>query len=150
VYDRKIIQKQNDFKFEHYMGNRESILVVDDEENQREIASMILSQLNYAVATVQSGEEAIIFAKNNKSDLLVLDMMMEPGIDGLETYQEILNLNPKQKVVIASGFSETNKIKKIQRIGYAKYIKKPYSIEHMAKVIKSVLHPTSLSMEALS
>ena len=147
VSNRKIVQDKNDYKLEHYMGNRESILVVDDEENQREIASMILSQLNYSVATVRSGEEAVIFAKNNKTDLIVLDMMMEPGIDGLKTYQEILDINPKQKAVITSGFSDLKRIKEVQRIGSVPYIKKPYSIENLAIVLKSILHPASISAE---
>ena len=140
----------NNFKLENYMGNKETILVVDDEENQREIASKILSKLNYSVSTAQSGEDAVLYAKNNNTDLLVLDMIMEPGIDGLETYKKILNINPYQKAVVTSGFSETKRMKEVQRIGTLKYIKKPYSIENIAIAIKLILNPTEFSTEAFN
>jgi two-component system cell cycle sensor histidine kinase/response regulator CckA len=121
------------------MGNGESILLIDDEKNQREIASTILSQLNYSVNTVACGEAAVEYIKNNTADLLVFDMIMDPGIDGLETYKEILKLNPKQKAVITSGFSETDRVKEAQRLGAGQYIKKPYTIEGIGMAIKSAL-----------
>jgi len=108
-------------------------------KKQREIASTILSKLNYSVDTVACGEAAVEYVKNKKADLLVLDMIMDPGIDGLETYKEILKLNPKQKAVITSGFSETDKVKEAQKLGAGQYIKKPYSIEGIGMPIKSVL-----------
>ncbi len=52
---------------------------------QREIASRILIELGYSVTTVSSGEEAVDYLKDNSADLLLLDMIMDPGIDGLET-----------------------------------------------------------------
>jgi len=133
----KISEANKDYPVEKYMGNGESILVIDDVEKQREIASTILSQLNYSVNTVACGEAAVEYIKNNKADLLVLDMIMDPGIDGLETYKEILKLNTKQKAVIASGFSETNKVKEAQRLGAAEYIKKPYTIKGIGMAVKS-------------
>ncbi len=137
VTRKKIAENKKDYPVESYLGNGESILIVDDVEKQREIASMILSQLNYSVDTVGSGEAAVEYIKNNKADLLVLDMIMDPGIDGLETYKEILKLNPKQKAVITSGFSETDRIKEAQGAGAAKYIRKPYTIEGIGMAIKS-------------
>ena len=137
VTRKKIAENKKDFPVESYLGNGESILIVDDVEKQREIASMILSQLNYSVNTVGSGEAAVEYIKNNKADLLVLDMIMDPGIDGLETYKEILKLNPKQKAVITSGFSETDRIKEAQCAGAAQYIRKPYTIEGIGMAIKS-------------
>ena len=144
VTNDKIVEGNKDFQLESYMGNRESILVVDDVKEQREITSMILSQLNYLVKTVGCGEAAVEFTKNNKVDLLVLDMIMEPGIDGLETFKEILALNPKQKALITSGFSETDRIKEAKKLGSVQYIKKPYTIKNIAMVIKSVLTPAGL------
>jgi len=137
VTRKKIAENKKDYPVESYLGNGESILIVDDVEKQREIASMILSQLNYSVNTVGSGEAAVEYIKNNKADLLVLDMIMDPGIDGLETYKEILKLNPKQKAVITSGFSETDRIKEAQGAGAAQYIRKPYTIEGIGMAIKS-------------
>jgi len=135
---KKIVEDpKKDCPVESYMGNGESILVVDDVKKQREIASTILSQLNYSVNTVACGEAAVEYIKHNEADLLVLDMIMDPGIDGLETYKEILKLNAKQRAVITSGFSETEKVKEAQRLGAVQYVKKPYTIRNISVAIKS-------------
>jgi len=77
--------------------------------------------------------------KRNKADLLLLDMIMEPGIDGLETYKRILKLHPGQKALIASGFSETGKVREAQRLGAGAYIKKPYVLERIGLAIRAEL-----------
>ena len=146
VTRKKFVKNKKDCPVESYLGNGESILIVDDVAKQREIASMILSQLNYSVDTVGSGEAAVEYIKKNKADLLVLDMIMDPGIDGLETYKEILKLNPKQKAVITSGFSETDRIKEAQGAGAAQYIRKPYTIEGIGKAIKSTFELESAAV----
>jgi two-component system, cell cycle sensor histidine kinase and response regulator CckA len=115
-----------------YIGRGESILVVDDAAGQREIASAMLQKLNYSVTTVSSGEEAVDFMKENSADVLVLDMIMNPGMDGLDTYKRILEIHPKQKAIIASGFSETQRVKEAQRLGAGQYIKKPYTLRKIA------------------
>jgi PAS domain S-box-containing protein len=138
VTNKKVLEDKNkDCPIESYMGNGETILVVDDVEKQREIASSILSQLNYSVDTVACGEAAVEYIKRNETDLLVLDMIMDPGIDGLETYKEILKLKTEQKAVITSGFSETEKVKEAQRLGAVQYVKKPYTIKNIGVAIKS-------------
>ncbi len=67
--------------------------------------------------------------QNNTADLLILDMIMDPGIDGLEAYKRILKVRPGQKAIIASGFSETPRVKEALKLGAGAYIKKPYQIE---------------------
>ena len=124
---------------EDYMGKGESILIVDDVEEQREIASVMLNKLGYSVTSVSSGEEAIEYMKDNTADLLILDMIMDPGIDGLETYKKILELHPKQKAIIASGFSETDRVKKAKKLGAGAYVKKPYVLEKIGLAIKEEL-----------
>jgi PAS domain S-box-containing protein len=124
---------------EEYMGHGETILVVDDVQEQREIASVLLSKLGYSVNLVSSGEEAVDHMKTNSADLLVLDMIMDPGIDGLETYQRILELHPGQKAIIASGFSETDRVKEAQRLGAGRYIRKPYTLEKVGLTVKTEL-----------
>jgi two-component system cell cycle sensor histidine kinase/response regulator CckA len=124
---------------ENYMGKGESILVVDDVKVQREIASSILKKIGYSVTSVSSGEEAIAYMQENSADLLVLDMIMAPGIDGLETYKRILEHHPGQKAIIASGFSETERVKEAQKLGAGEYITKPYIIEKIGIAVKSEL-----------
>ena len=94
------------------LANGEKILIIDDINYQREIASCMLQKLGYATDAVASGEEAVEYIQNNEVDLIVLDMIMDPGIDGLETYRRINKLRPDQKAIIASGFSEGTRVKK--------------------------------------
>jgi len=77
--------------------------------------------------------------KNNSVDLVVLDMIMDPGIDGLETYKKILEYKPDQKAIIASGFSETWRVKEAQRLGAGAYVKKPYTIDKIGQAVVAEL-----------
>lgn len=120
-------------------GNGESILIVDDAIEQREIARSILMQLGYGVATVDSGEEALRFLKRHSADLVLLDMIMEPGMDGLACYQEIVKFRPSQKAVIVSGFSENDRVRRAQTLGAGPYVKKPYSLETLGREVRNEL-----------
>jgi CheY-like chemotaxis protein len=122
------------------MGKGESILVVDDIAEQRELAMTILRGLGYQVHSVFSGEEAVEYLKENEADIMVLDMIMAPGIDGLETYQRVLEISPKQKAILVSGFSETERVRKAQEIGAGAYVKKPYMTEQIGVAIRDELN----------
>ena len=124
---------------EDIKGGGESILVVDDIEEQRDIATSMLKKVGYAVSAVSSGEEAVDYLKNNSVDLLVIDMIMGTGIDGLETYKKILELHPEQKAIIVSGFSESKRVKEAQRLGAGSYVKKPYILEKIAVAVRTEL-----------
>ena len=119
-----------------YMGQGESILIVDDIKEQRDLATDMLSKLNHKVSSVSSGEEAIKYLKDNQPDLIVLDMIMEPGMDGLDTYKSILKINPGQKVIIVSGFSESDRVKEAKRLGAGAYVRKPYIREKLGMAVK--------------
>lgn len=134
-----LFEDQISISVSEYIGNSESILVVDDIEVQRELAVQMLKKLNYAVATVSSGEEAAEYLKKNKVDLIVLDMIMDPGIDGLETYERILEINPRQRAIIVSGFAETERVKKAQELGVGAYVRKPYILEKIGLAIREEL-----------
>ena len=124
---------------EQYMGKGETILVVDDVKEQREVATSMLTRLGYRVESVSSGEEATAFLKTHAIDLLLLDMIMDPGIDGLETYQRVLAINPKQKAIIVSGFSETDRVHAAQALGAGSYVRKPYIMEKLGLAVKNEL-----------
>ncbi|HUU40264.1 MAG TPA: ATP-binding protein, partial [Desulfatiglandales bacterium] len=113
----RAVEKESEMAIEELKGRGQTILVVDDEESQREIAFQILTMLGYKVETVASGEEAIEYLKEHKVDLILLDMIMDPGINGRETYEMIIKIHPNQKAIIASGFSETEEVKKAQQLG---------------------------------
>ena len=124
---------------DRYRGQGETVLVIDDLQEQREIATRILNQLGYGARSVASGEEAIDFIRREKADLIVLDMIMDPGIDGLATYEQILRLNPTQRAIIASGFAESERVKETQKLGAGTYLRKPYTVEALAVAVKSEL-----------
>jgi len=130
---------QMDVSIKEYMGNGEKILVVDDDFEQRKIAGDLLRELGYSVHTVASGEEAIDYMKTASADLLLLDMLMAPGLDGLDTYREILKLQPGVKAIIISGFSESNRVKKALGLGAGCYIKKPYTLQKIGMAINREL-----------
>ncbi len=119
-------------------GN-EQILVVDDEDHLRDIVSQMLENLGYNVHTVSSGEKALRFVKENKVDLIVLDMLMEPGMNGRETYKELLKLYPDQKAIVVSGFSESEDVKETLRLGAGGFIKKPYSMNDFGQAVREVM-----------
>jgi len=126
-----------------YMGREETLLVVDDIQGQRELAKTMLSSLNYKVTCVSSGEEAVKYVKANKVDLVLLDMIMDPGIDGMETYRRVLEINPFQKAILVSGFSETDRVKEAQKLGAGSYVKKPYVREKIGLAVRMELDKSS-------
>jgi signal transduction histidine kinase/CheY-like chemotaxis protein len=126
-----------------YMGKNEFILVVDDVEGQRELATRMLEKLNYTVATASSGEEALSYVGMNRVDLIVLDMIMDPGMDGLDTYRRILETNPKQKAIVVSGFSETDRVTGVRELGAGAYVRKPYVLEDLGMAVRKELDRSS-------
>ena len=136
-----------------YRGT-ESILVVDDIEEQRELAFQMLTKTGVCRShRRQRGEAAIEHLKSHSADLLVLDMIMAPGIDGLDAYKGILNLHPRQKAIITSGFSETDRVKAAQRLGAGTYLKKPYVLDRLGAAVRRELdrvgadHPAPVELD---
>jgi CheY-like chemotaxis protein len=120
-------------------GQGQAILVVDDIAEQRLIAVQLLKQLGYQAEAVDGGDAALRYVKTHAVDLLVLDMIMPPGPDGLDTFIQISALQPGIKAIIASGFSETDRVRKAQEFGAGIYIRKPYSLEKIAIAIQKTL-----------
>jgi len=139
VTRKELIKSTDLVSLAEIKGKGESVLVVDDVKEQRQIASEMLEKLGYTVTTVASGEEAVDYLVDHSVDLIVLDMIMDPGIDGLETYKKILQFHPGQKTIIASGYSESDRVKEAQRIGAGAYVKKPYLIEKFGRAVKEEL-----------
>jgi PAS domain S-box-containing protein len=130
---------------ERYLGSGERILVVDDLPDQRELASRLLERLGYRVRSVASGEEAVANLGAEPADLVLLDMIMGSGMDGLDTCRLMYRMRPGQPVVIASGFSETGRVREALRLGPCAYIKKPYRLETLARIVRETLARGSAS-----
>jgi two-component system, cell cycle sensor histidine kinase and response regulator CckA len=122
-----------------YLGKGESLLIVDDVKGQRDLATTMLRKLNYNVTSVESGERAVAYLIDHKVDLIVLDMIMDPGMDGLETYQRVLEIHPQQKAIIVSGFSETERVNTAQALGAGPYVRKPYVLEKIGLAVRQEL-----------
>jgi two-component system, cell cycle sensor histidine kinase and response regulator CckA len=120
-------------------GRGESILVVDDEALQRQIASQLLSALGYRPTTVASGEAAVEYVQKNDIDLVLLDMVMPPGINGHETYLQLCRIKPGIKAIITSGFSENDDVRGAQAAGAGSFLHKPYTIEALAEAVYTTL-----------
>jgi len=120
-------------------GCGERILVVDGMEEQREIAASILASLGYTGAVAASGEEAVVQVRDQPADLIVLDMIMGEGMDGLDTYRRLVALKPGQKAIIASGYAETDRVLEARRIGAGAYLRKPYTLEAIARAVRREL-----------
>jgi signal transduction histidine kinase len=135
----EISDKDSAVPVEDYKGGGETILVVDDMASQREIACRMLETLGYNAIAVSSGEEAVDYLKEHTVDLILLDMIMDPGINGRETYERIIKIRPNQKAIIASGFAETDDVKETQRLGAGQYLKKPLTLEKVGIAIRDEL-----------
>lgn len=126
-------------ELENDLRGKGSILIVDDEPLQRDIACKMLTIFGYQVEAVASGEEAIAYLLEKRVDLVVLDMLMPPGINGLQTYRQIIDLHPGQKALIVSGFSESSDVKQAMQLGVGGFVKKPYTIAQIAGAVKDEL-----------
>ncbi|MCP3891378.1 MAG: response regulator [Desulfobulbaceae bacterium] len=127
---------------ETFTGNGESILVVDDELQQRDIASQLLGSLGYNVESVTSGEAAIEYVRQKKVDLVLLDMILESGMNGLQTYEGIIQLYPDQKAIVISGYSASDDVRRTLKIGAGSFINKPYTAEQLARAVFCELEKT--------
>jgi signal transduction histidine kinase/ActR/RegA family two-component response regulator len=129
----------NDHSANSFSGRGETILVVDDVGEQREIAADILKKLDYSVKTAASGEEAVAYLKQFPADLVVLDMIMVPGMDGLDTYKAIREIRPGQRVLLVSGYSENRRVKTALGLGAGGYLRKPYLLQTIGAAVRKVL-----------
>lgn len=136
---RSEIQHSSTVHIDDYIGNGESILIIDDSPEQRTLARKMMQRLGYEVFTANSGEKAVTLVEERGYDLLILDMIMPDGIDGLETYKRILDRAPGQKAVIASGYAISENVHETQKIGAGEYVKKPFTLEKIGLAVRAEL-----------
>ncbi|MHC4215553.1 MAG: transporter substrate-binding domain-containing protein, partial [Planctomycetota bacterium] len=139
VTREEISDKDVSISIKDYKGNGETILVVDDVESQTEISCKMLETLGYKTKAISNGEETVEYLKKHSVDLILLDMIMDPGINGRETYERIIKIHTNQKAIIVSGFAETEEVKETQKLGAGKFIKKPLTLEKIGLAIKEEL-----------
>ena len=119
---------------------KETILLVDDEESVRNLASKILQRFGYSVLSAANGREGLnLFIKEkNRIDLVLLDLIM-PEMNGRDCLREILRAAPRTKVIIASGYSADGEIDHALEDGAITSIKKPYLMRELLETVRNVL-----------
>ena len=113
--------------------------MVDDEPQLREVTSSILTTMGYSVFQAASGEEAVEVLRRQPVHLVILDMMMEPGWSGRRTYEELLRINPRQKAILISGYSESEDVRVCLALGVGAFLRKPYSLEQLCTAVHEEL-----------
>ncbi|WDP84446.1 MAG: response regulator [Desulfobacter sp.] len=114
-------------------GKNQHLLVVDDDPVQLEIACRLLERLGYRVHCCASGEEGLEFLNRNPVDLVILDIIMEPGMDGVAVCEQILKKPPDQAVLFVTGFSDAATLSR------GNCLFKPYSLDRMGAMVEARL-----------
>jgi len=120
-----------------------TVLVVDDEETVRTVARLMLKQLGYDVLLAENGLAALEVYREHRDaiDLVLLDMTM-PHVDGTAAYTELRRINPDIKVILTSGYNESDSISRFSGKGLAGFIQKPYRPDELAMLLKKTSGPS--------
>jgi len=120
--------------------SQKKILIVDDEEHILELIKFNLEKNGFEVVTLDNGESAIGFLKENSVDLVVLDLML-PGMDGLEVCKNLRRIDGLEKlpiIMLTARGEETDRILGLE-LGADDYLTKPFSVRELIARIKAVL-----------
>lgn len=116
-------------------GGEETVLVVDDDPAVLRAHTRLISKLGYNVQRALGGQEAIEYIRKNHADLIVLDLLM-PGLDGIETFRAIRDINPYQRAIVLSGFAGPAMVNSIKTLGVNTYLVKPAEVNILAQAIR--------------
>lgn len=117
----------------------ESILVVDDLAEQQNVAKRLLTSLGYTVHTASTIEQAVRKIKEHPCELVVMDMLLNDGENGLEAYKALLAVHPDLKCVVVSGFAEHEDLNQIQELGVHQFVNKPYNAATLSVALRAEL-----------
>ena len=135
---------------ENMPGGNEILLLVDDDKTFLDLGRQIFGCHGYTVTTAECGEEAVEIYKTQKDrlDLVILDVGM-PGMGGHKCLKELLKIDPKAKVIIASGYAATGKLSKTLDTGAAGFIAKPFRMADALQKVREILDQGSPSSSSL-
>jgi len=123
-----------------------SILIVDDEQSIRDSLTGILQDEGFLPVTAANGEEALVRLREEKPDLVLLDIWM-PGMDGLATLARIRDYLPEQLVIMMSGHGTIETAVRATKLGAHDFIEKPLSLEKLLLCIQNALRINQLVEE---
>ena len=118
-------------------------LLVDDEALILDVGKRMLVKIGLDVMTAENGMSAVDIYTREKGriDLVILDMIM-PGIDGVETYRLLKEVDPHVKVLISSGYRKDERVEAFLKEPFTGFLKKPFSIAHLSDAVKKFLRPS--------
>ncbi len=128
------------------MGNKESILIVDDERIVRESLLHWFEEEDYLVHTAENGEEALKKFEKGKYDLMLVDMKM-PGMSGLELLSKVKEIDKNVVVILITAFASVPTAIKALKDGAYDYVTKPVDPDELAHLVKNALEQKSLKTE---
>jgi DNA-binding NtrC family response regulator len=111
-----------------------SVLVIDDDKNQRSMLMFSLQDQGYVVTAVESGEAALAAVQKERFDVAICDIMM-PGFDGVETLKALKARCPGLEVVMATGYATPKTAMSSMKCGAFNYIAKPYELKDLLAVL---------------
>lgn len=122
-------------------GGTETILIVDDEDLIGDLGRRILSGAGYTVLTASNGEEALEIYSKKMSDisLVLLDLIM-PGMGGERCLKELLKMDPRARVLVASGYSASGPVKQTLERGAKGFVSKPFQMKQLLQAVGKVLN----------
>ncbi len=141
---KKRIPRKKEAVIEPIVAGQGKILVMDDEENIRELVKAILTDEGYDVEIVSDGSAAVkryIKAKESEQpfDIVILDLTVPAGMGGLETIKELLKIDPDVKAIASSGYFSDLVMSKYRKYGFSGILRKPYGITELTRAVDKVL-----------
>jgi CheY-like chemotaxis protein len=120
------------------------ILIMDDEDMIREITGELLQNLGYHVEFAKNGSEAIDLYREAKDlgkpfDAVILDLTVPGGMGGKETIKGLLEIDPKIKAIVSSGYSNDPIMAEFREYGFNGVIIKPYRLTELSQTLQDVL-----------
>ena len=120
------------------------ILVMDDEDSIREVATAMLGALGYTAAAAKDGAEALeIYGKamntEDPFDAVIMDLTVPGGMGGKEATAKLLRIDPKARVIASSGYSNTGVMSDYRSFGFSAVVPKPYNLKQIGEVIHRLL-----------
>jgi two-component system cell cycle sensor histidine kinase/response regulator CckA len=136
--NRHFIKEVDRMQDSQISDEKKIVLFVDDEEMVLKVGSLMLRKLGYTVLTASEGQKAIEILKKNRVAFIILDMAM-PGMNGYEIYHRLKKIQPKIKILLASGYVGDQSEKRLISIGFDGFIQKPFDSKQLSEKIEDIL-----------
>jgi two-component system cell cycle sensor histidine kinase/response regulator CckA len=137
---------QDQEKIPDFKGKNETILFVEDDEINRQVGKELLTEYGYNVITAPDCESAFEYFQKNSGEIeLIISDLIMPGIGGKKLLENILQIDPEAKVIIASGYNAAESAQMVKEWGAKDFISKPYEMNRMLRAVRNVLNQAAVT-----